>query len=392
MKIALGIRYFMQVGGAERITRSLVGHLVSQGHAVRVYAVRGIGMPGVDMRLVPVPAMMPRFMRDWLTGRAIAKALANDDSAVTFGEQKIWNCQVLRPGGGVEDEYWKSHHRYARWSRLAPQWMRRVHLKRWFDLKAERAGYAASTLQRVIANSTMIKDQLLLNYPHLAGRVVVIQNGVDLEEYSPEHHAQWRHEIRAQYGVNEDDVLLLFMGHDFRRKGLDTTLRALALARDLAPEAPFRLLVAGRASIRYYQLLITRLRLRDRVIVAGRVDRPEAYYAASDALVLPSFYDPFANVTIEAMGASLPVITSAQNGASELIAHGRNGWVIPDAQSADALAACYLELLDTDRLARARQSALETARRHTMTETLSRVEEVLLETGQGVREPAGLAS
>lgn len=381
----------MQVGGAERITRSLVSHLVSRGHQVRVYAVRGIDMPGVDLQLVPVPAFMPRFMRDWLTGRAIARALAEDDSDITFGEQKIWNCRVLRPGGGVEDEYWKSHLRYSRWSRFAPQWLRCVHLKRWFDLKAERAGYAAETLERVIANSSMIKDQLLRNYPHLDGRVVVIQNGVELDEYAPQHHAQWRRDIRARYGVRDDDVLLLFMGHDFRRKGLDTALRALALARERAPDAPFRLLVGGRASIRYYQLLITRLRLRDRVIVAGRVDMPEAYYAASDALVLPSFYDPFANVTVEAMGASLPVITSAQNGASELIAHGRNGWVISDARDADALAACYLELLDPDRRAGARQSALETARRYTMKEALRRIEEVLLEAGRGIQEPAGMA-
>ena len=64
-------------------------------------------------------------------------------------------------------------------------------------------------------------------------------------------------------------------------------------------------------------------------VFAGAVDKPELVYRASDVYLQPTWYDPCSLVVLEAMASGLPVITSAFNGASEMIDHGKSGWVIP---------------------------------------------------------------
>ena len=70
-----------------------------------------------------------------------------------------------------------------------------------------------------------------------------------------------------------------------------------------------------------------RLGIAHRVVFAGRRDDVRGYYGAADALVLPTLYDPFPNVILEAMACGLPVITSRKCGAAELIRAGENGFV-----------------------------------------------------------------
>ena len=69
------------------------------------------------------------------------------------------------------------------------------------------------------------------------------------------------------------------------------------------------------------------------------------WYAAADCFVLPTLYDPFPNAVLEALACGLPVLTSRQCGAAELIAEGRTGWVC-DALDVAALAA-RLSALDS---------------------------------------------
>ena len=73
----------------------------------------------------------------------------------------------------------------------------------------------------------------------------------------------------------------------------------------------------------------------------GRRDDLEQVFAASDGLLLPTRYDAFANVCLEAAAAGCPVITSATNGAAEILEAG--GWVVEDPEDAQAFAAAIDE-------------------------------------------------
>jgi UDP-glucose:(heptosyl)LPS alpha-1,3-glucosyltransferase len=87
-------------------------------------------------------------------------------------------------------------------------------------------------------------------------------------------------------------------------------------------------------------------------------------YAASDLFLLPTLYDPFANVTLEAMAAGLPVITTLANGAHEILTSGQNGFVVPSAQDIDELAAYALSLQDPERRRLIGEAGRAAASRH----------------------------
>ena len=81
----------------------------------------------------------------------------------------------------------------------------------------------------------------------------------------------------------------------------------------------YKLLIVGRGNNKPYRKLAKRLNLQDKVIFAGYLNYIEKIYGASDLLVLPTLYDPFSNVCLEAMASGIPVITSKKNGASEVV-------------------------------------------------------------------------
>ena len=106
----------------------------------------------------------------------------------------------------------------------------------------------------------------------------------------------------------------------------------------------------------------------------GPVEDPVPYYAAADALVLPSFYDPFGLVVLEAAACGLPVVTSRASGASELLSEGRDGYVLDDPADAASWADRLERLLDPA----LRRRMGEAARRLALQYTLERNCDALL--------------
>ena len=108
LNITLCARNFSVQGGAERFLFNLAKHLQKRDHDVKVITLRAAATDGVSLEILRKPPCLGRACRDWAYGRRLATALLRDDCDVSFGEQKTWHCNVIRPGGGVEDEYWKT--------------------------------------------------------------------------------------------------------------------------------------------------------------------------------------------------------------------------------------------------------------------------------------------
>jgi UDP-glucose:(heptosyl)LPS alpha-1,3-glucosyltransferase len=217
-------------------------------------------------------------------------------------------------------------------------------------------------------------------------RVVVAYNGVDAGRFSPEARGRWRAERRLALGVGPEDLLVLFVGTGFARKGLAPLLAALARLRDrgLAPH----LAVIGSGSARPWQRRAAGLGLGDRVRFAGRVADPERYYAAADIFALPTFFDPFANATLEAMASGLPVVTSRQNGAAEILRPGVDGLIVDRPDDVDGLAEALASLADPATRSALGEQARQTALRFPWERPLERTLEVYREvTRAASREP-----
>jgi UDP-glucose:(heptosyl)LPS alpha-1,3-glucosyltransferase len=128
---------------------------------------------------------------------------------------------------------------------------------------------------------------------------------------------------------------VLFAGSGFERKGLAPALEAFAALGDRGS----RLLVVGKGHTGPYRALAARLGVAERVAWLGPRPDIERWYAAADVCVLPTRYEPFGNVHLEALASGLVVVTSRRAGGSEVIQPGVNGAVIDPRDPRDVAAA-----------------------------------------------------
>ncbi|HEY8184964.1 MAG TPA: glycosyltransferase family 4 protein [Pyrinomonadaceae bacterium] len=173
--------------------------------------------------------------------------------------------------------------------------------------------------RRIVAISERVRKQVKQHYRVPDERIVTIPNGINLSRYDPSN-VKSRAEVRRSFGVSKDVPLLLFVGSQYRLKGLEFAIRALA-----EMETKAVLIVIGGDIATPYKKLAERLGVCDRVIFAGaRSDLPRIYPAA-DALVLPTLYETFALVCLEAMASGLPVLATSVGGIEDYLIDGENG-------------------------------------------------------------------
>jgi glycosyltransferase involved in cell wall biosynthesis len=114
---------------------------------------------------------------------------------------------------------------------------------------------------------------------------------------------------REQLGLSSADTAALFVGGDWERKGLDIAIQAVA-------QAGWKLIVVGRGDIGSWEECARAHGAK--VVFCGHLARPERIYCAADAFVLPSRYEGFALVAIEAAASGLPLLVTGATGAGAL--------------------------------------------------------------------------
>lgn len=315
MKIAFAVHDYHWFGGHSRYVAELAARYAA-AHEVHIFANTFRGP--MDARIVPhrVPA--------W---RA---------NALTLIFSFRWNAsRLLRKGGfdivhdqglcSARADVITAHICNAAWSAARPDASVAESV---FSLAAHRLEqwqYWRAGRTRVIAVSERVRNDLAQWYGFHEDAAVV-HHGVDTVTFSPANRALWRDEVRTEIGVPSDVPLFLFVGD--LRKGAEAAIRALRNG--------WLLCVGGTPPARY-RVLADRLGCGSRVVFLGPTDQVEKYYAAADVFLLPSPYDAFGMVVLEAMAAGLPVVVSSEAGAAELVRHGENGLILRDGESLTAL-------------------------------------------------------
>jgi len=208
--------------------------------------------------------------------------------------------------------------------------------------------------RRIVAISERVRAQLKQHYKVPDDRIVTIPNGINLSRYDPKN-ASARLEVRRSFGLTEDVPLVLFVGSQFQLKGLEFAIRALAEMKTKAV-----LLVVGGDSNASFKRLAEQLGVSERVIFAGpRTDLPTIYPAA-DVFVLPTLYETFALVCLEAMASGLPVLACSVGGIEDYLHDGENGFFI-QREAHDIADKLDRVLSDEDLQQRLREGGLATA-------------------------------
>ncbi|MGE0876329.1 MAG: glycosyltransferase family 4 protein [Burkholderiales bacterium] len=349
VRLAVVRQRYTPHGGAERFVERALRSLAARGAQVSIIARSWESGGSAPVTLVD-PFYIGRLWRDAGFARAARAAWQAGGFDLVQSHERIPGCEIYRAGDGVHRQWLANRRAYATPLERVGLALSAYHR---YVCAAERAMFEHPRLRAVICNSRMVRDEILHHFRVDPGKLHVIYNGVDTGYYHPRERAAQRERERERLGIASGEALLAFVGSGFARKGLHTLLAAMAMA-----PAPLRLVVVGRD--RELPRFVAQARsagLGERVAFVGGVDDVRPFYAAADALVLPTHYDPFPNVVPEALAMGIPAIVSDQCGAAEIVEHGVSGYVC-GAGDAGALARLLGEFAD-----RADRSGLERAAR-----------------------------
>ena len=374
MKLAFVHKRYSCDGGTERMLYGLARGLVGRGHQVDVLCTshdpRLVAEEGVCLRSLPAggPGSFLRTIALFIAAR-VATQDAGYDLVVHFG--RTGPGDVYRSGGGCHRR-WLDLVGEARgfWTRLALRLSPRHQFLLWHERAALRSSGS------VVVPSEQARGELIDTYGAAARSVRVLSNGVDLERFCPGNREQFFSSQRAELGLKEEDRVLLFIGSDYWRKGLDRVLAALGVLAKEGTE--FWLLVAGGDRRQgMFEGIARRLGIAHRVRFLGAVERPEGLYAAADLLVLPTRHDPFANVTLEALASGVPVLTSMVNGAIGSMPHSPGLAVVQGECEAVVTASEISAMMDLAAWDKRSEAARGLAERFGASEMTSRWEDFL---------------
>jgi len=342
MKVAF-IRYkYDPYGGAERFTDSVIRSLAERGTEVHIFARDWTDRVPPSIVVHPVGGFdRPSLLRHASFACHVRRALRGFRFDLVQSNERTLCQDVYRAGDGV----------HSRWLELRSAnsgWLRRISLKlnpfHLYLRHLERRLFEDPRLKAVIVNSRMVRDEILSRFRIEGERICVIPNGVDLDRFHPRHRNDRRASLRDRHGISRSAPLVLLVGSGFERKGLEPLMRAVASTGE-----PLHLWIVGKGKAGRYERLAAQLGIASRTRFLGPQDDVAPFFAASDMFALPTLYDPFPSVILEAMASGLPVITTAQCGAAEIITHGREGFVVDSPSRVDQIA-LYLDHLLEPRL------------------------------------------
>jgi D-inositol-3-phosphate glycosyltransferase len=207
------------------------------------------------------------------------------------------------------------------------------------DYRAQGEYQVLEMADRIIAATLAEESQLQFLYQANEEKIVVIPPGVDVSHFYPIQPE----EAKCVIGVPEDESMLLFVGRIEPLKGVDTLIRAIAHMHSSGVSIlfPHYLAIIGgdpnaktremNTEMARLQALSRELGLEDLIVFLGKRSQQSLpyYYSAADVLIMPSHYESFGMVALEAMACGTPVVASQVGGLAFLIQDGETGFVVP---------------------------------------------------------------
>lgn len=343
LKIAVLIKRFVKTGGAERYAMEIVRRL-AWCHDVHVFAHEWSydGSEPITFhkirRLCVKPAWANQLLFSYLTQRAVGQ-----DFDIVHSFEKVTHCDVMtvqspcfgKPSGRKQN-FWKGI-----LNGIGMMTSPRSLAWRWLESRQ----FSERGAQVVIAVSEQVKRNVQAHYHLPDQRFSLAYTGVESPGAGAEIRGQVDPGLRAQLGIGQCDLVVLFVGTEFKRKGLDALLHGLALL----PRSQITLLVAGGGGGRldHYKAVTESLGLGREVKFLGLISDVERLYPVVDLFILPTLADPCPLSPLEAMAAGVATIMSSSefNGSAELIQNGE-ALILAHPNNPGEIAAALTKLMD----------------------------------------------
>ena len=339
LRIAIFNRNFSPTaGGAERYSIALVENLADR-HDIHVFSqTLAHHWPGVTYHTVPTPFKRPRWINQWWFATA-TWWVTRHGFDVVHSHETTWHGQVHTVH--VLPVKYTLFHGLVGWRKF----VRRIHVLTSPRLLAylclEGLRFSDSPQRQIVVTSPNLLSRMADVYPATQPALQVLTPGIKATGGQVPPKAQLA--ARKRLGLPELGSGILFVGNDFRKKGLET----LILALKHLPHNVWLAVVGSSAQEPAFRAQVQLAGLLDRVFFVGAMNDVGPAYAAADCLAHPTREDTFAMVVLEAMANGLPVAVSAEHycGISGLLTHEVNALILADPRDASALASALLRLL-----------------------------------------------
>lgn len=327
-------------GGAETSTFQFIHHLLAEGVEVDVVTRSRLSpIPGLRVHVVPVIGLT-RAQRSSAFSRRAQALAAGLGADLVHAISPCLGADVYQPRGGTVAESIERNLALlsSPAARSLKRWANRFNFKQRFALDIERRLFHPGGGPVVVAISRYVAEQLRRHYRLPEQRLRVVYNAVDPDDTPLSQRLTDRAQVRHDYGVGEDEFLVILVAHNFRLKGVARWMEAHArlLSEGMTD---LRSLVIGKAHSPRWQREASRMGLKGCLRFVGPTRRVPAFMHAADLLVHPTYYDPCSRVVLEALSSGLPCVTTRFDGAAEIIEEGITGSVIDAPDRLDQLMA-----------------------------------------------------
>lgn len=271
----------------------------------------------------PIPRFLPSWLRVVLFNIYLCRT---KKSRFYFSLERVSCPDIYRAGDGVHKVF------------LATENKSKTNPLHWVYLYLERQCFLNA--KKIIANSEMVKKQILDNFAVNEEKIEVIHNGVNVISFDKSKAFSL---LAKEFNIKIEDKILLYVGSGFKRKGVDAYLQILSRLKN----QKFKAFIVGKErNLAYYTKLAEVLGLAEKVFFTGSRLDVNNFYSISDIFLLPTRYEPFSNVVLEAMSFKTVAITTRQNGASEAL---ESKFIMDDSED-ESIVDVIDELLDSEQM------------------------------------------
>jgi glycosyltransferase involved in cell wall biosynthesis len=310
-----------KVGGMERAFAELAEGLLARGYEVNVISRYVELAPHPKLRVVelaspnrPFLFAYPLFLvRGSIATRRHRRGLVHVLGAIVLNSADVATVQFCHHGfdpAAAQTRSRKNSLLYRLSSRGAHQ----------LSVVTERLIYGRPRVRWLIPAANGVARELQSHFPTFSDKMTVIPNGVDRAAFKPTPDGA--SDTRIAIGLTDGDLLAAFVGGDWERKGLRFAIEAL----EASPA--WQLVVVGEGPVERYVTLARQRQVESRVHFVGHQADTSPYFAAADAFLLPTAYEAFPLVMLEAAASGLPVLVTRVNGAEDFVEDGVNGFFI----------------------------------------------------------------
>ncbi len=314
MKLAIVRQKYNPAGGAERFVQNALQEIAKSSTVqIDLLARKWVEYPLVHFVKID-PFYMGSLWRDKSFAQAVKKYLSKTDYDIVQSHERFAGCDIFRAGDGL----------HVKWLQLRERAgfpASRFNLYHSYIKNSEKELFESDKLKIVICNSKVVMEEIKAFFPSAGSKCRLVYNGVDLNRFSFDLNNPRRAAVRNKLGIAMGVPVFVFVGSGFQRKGLKLAIEAVAEAT----KDGVLIVVGGDKNQTRYKQYANEVLGVARHMFVGQT-RPDDYLACADAFILPTLYDPFPNSAMEAFASGLPVFTTKQCGASDIIHDGQNGY------------------------------------------------------------------